>query len=372
MTRRSEIADSPRFSDDPRIRDIRLLADERRFWMRLRIGDTNRLVAQLRSMLHPGRGQDDEWSDETKTMAKTITDEALAAFLHDRKGSARERKAKLEHPLLKSSIVTGAIIALAEYTAREDAALAEMTRIVAALPIAAFIDDRCKGFSLAGLAVLIGHAGDFRDYPKKGHLWKRFGLAPYAKDDAVCAGSTWGKTGGLNADDWMILGYKKSRLGDIFGKITQPLFYAQWRSTGAIGRYGELYGAYKARQKAANEAGAFTVEAERQVASLKKRGHKPSKTLAEGRLSAAQINARALRYMTKKLVEHLWTYWRTLDVIENATPGTSALTPSRETAARGGKGSRTPPASPSRTAPAMAAASISTTRDRGTGNRSAA
>lgn len=346
---RVELPIPPRFSNDPSIQDIIAEARNRTYWMNMRLRNTARVAAELRRFIQPTRGQEDEWSEDTKKLALAIVHEAVEAVHHAKKSAmlemagkkARARIPKLDHPLLQNPIAYGSAIALADYESREDESLARMVDVVSGLPIASFVNDRCKGFSLAGLAVLIGHAGDFRDYPKKGHLWKRLGLAPFSKDGVTRAGSTWGRLGGLSAGDWTELGYKRSRLGDIFGKIVQPLFRAQWQTPGnddagekipacAQGRYGEVFGRYKARQKALNESGAFAAEAERQVAAAKKGGRKPQKALLEGKLPDSQINSRALRRMAQKLVADLLFEWRRLDHGKNADKAKKRLSTAAE------------------------------------------
>jgi hypothetical protein len=304
------------------------LARERQYWLQMRLRNTARLAAEIRRYLQPDRGQEDTWSESTKSEALKIVSAAVDAEIRNLKNLGRAAQGKRplangDMPEGQSTIATAPFVirtakALADWEMEEDRVLVEMERIASTLPIAPFVHDpERRGFTLAGLAVIIGHAGHPLDYPKKGHLWKRLGLAPYQKDGITRAGSSWGRLGGLSKDDWIELGYKRSRLGDLFGKITQPLLYAQWRSTGAIGPYGEAYGRYKARQKELNETGMFAQEAERQLASAKKAGRKPQKALLEGKLPDSAINARALRYMTKKLIADLWFAWRRLSQVQH-------------------------------------------------------
>lgn len=311
----SRCLSTPRHSDDPRIQDIMALARERTYWLQMRLRNTARIAAEMRRYLQPIRSQEETWADETKTKALEMVATEVELSKRELVNAKRTMSGKKllkttgEHTTIGPLLLTA--VSLAEWEIREDEILERMCELAASLDIAPFVDspDR-KGFTFTGLSILVGHAGHPLDYPKKGHLWKRLGLAPYQKDNVTRAGSTWGRVGGLRKEDWILLGYKRSRLGDIFGKITQPLLYAQWRSTGPIGPYGAAYGAYKLRQKELNEAGMFLPEAERQAAAARKAGKKPQKALLEGKLSDSQINARALRYMTKKLVADLWGAWR--------------------------------------------------------------
>lgn len=318
---------SPRHSDDPRIQDIMALSRERSFWMGMRMRNTARLAAEVRRLLQPTRAQDETWNEATKSEALKIVQAAVASarWLMETEARAlvgkkpRKKPEGTDHSVASAPFLLKTAMSLAGWELEEESVLARMVEIAGTLAIAPFVDcPERKGFTLAGLAVLIGHAGHPLDYPKKGHLWKRLGLAPFSKDGVTRAGSSWGRYGGLSKDDWIELGYKRSRLGDIFGKITQPLLYAQWRATGAIGPYGEAYGRYKAQQVEKNEAGAFAEEAARQAASAKKSGKKPRKELLEGKLTPGQIHERALRYMTKKLIADMWFAWRRLDRLISA------------------------------------------------------
>jgi hypothetical protein len=309
-------------SSDPRIQDIMALARERAYWMQMRLRNTARLAAEIRRHLQPARGQEEEWSEETKSEALKFVSEAVKRAIHEIESQAkvlagkapRARKSDMDHPLLEAQFVKITARSLAEYELTEDAVLAKMVDAASTFPIAQWVDSpERKGFTLAGLAIIIGHVGHPLDYPKKGHLWKRLGLAPYQKDGVTRAGSSWGKFGGLGKEDWIALGYKKQRLGDIFGKITTPLRYAQWRGVDTVLPYGLAYGKYKAGQIEKNEAGLFAEEAALQAASAKKAGIKPRKELLEGKLTAMAIERRALRYMTKKLIADLWFAWRRLD-----------------------------------------------------------
>jgi hypothetical protein len=292
-----------------------VLARERRFWLQMRMRNTARLVTELRGHLQPERGQEDEWAADTKKLSLEIAAKTIAYQKRKIENAARwsiglanlKQPDQHEHVLSRMAFVQKTARPLAEWSLEEDAVLKRMTEAAATLPFASFCEheDR-KGFTLAGMAVLIGHAGHPLDYANVGKLWKRLGLAPYEKDGVVRAGSTWSLFGGLTKTDWIALGYKRSRLGDVTGKITQPLLYAQWRKEGATLRYGVAYGRYKERQVALNNDGAFQDEAERQAASMRKAGRKPGPALAAGKLPDIAIHRRALRYMTKLLVKDLW------------------------------------------------------------------
>lgn len=149
----------------------------------------------------------------------------------------------------------------------------EMKRIVRKLPIYQWAKS-VKGFGELGLAVLLAEAGDLSTYPKKGHLWKRLGLAPFEGQ----AYSTWRMKGGLSADDWTEAGYSPRRRAEVYACVSESLFRHQ---TVSQGPYRAIY----------DRRRATTAESH------------PDWTKAHSHMDA-------LRVMTKVLVRDLWKEWR--------------------------------------------------------------
>lgn len=152
----------------------------------------------------------------------------------------------------------------------------DMKRAARKLPICAWAKD-VHGLGELGLAVILAEAGDLAKYPKKGHLWKRLGLAPLDGK----AMSTWRMKGGLSAEQWTAAGYSPRRRAEIYAVISEPLFRAQ---SVAKGPYREVYD----RRRAA------TAEAH------------PDWTKAHSHMDA-------LRVMTKHLIRDLRAAWRRAD-----------------------------------------------------------
>lgn len=122
-----------------------------------------------------------------------------------------------------------------------------------------------RGFSVWGLATIVGEVGDVGDYPGPRHLFKRLGLAP---DECYPKGEQ--RTGRM---------IPRNSRGRIMGIIADPLFRAQWRGARegddgsqrgnesqvdfdpvatsipahAIGPFGAVYGEAKVRQLAAGK-----------------------------------------------------------------------------------------------------------------------
>lgn len=152
--------------------------------------------------------------------------------------------------------------------AERNEAIAEknMVRLAKTLPIWEWAQE-IHGFGALGLAIIVGEAGDLSAYPKKGHLWKRMGVAVI---DGIRQG---GLRKGSAAEDWIVHGYNRQRRSRLF-TIGDSLIKKQ-------NTYRELYLARK--------------EVER--AKL------PDAT-------KMHIHRRAQRYMEKRLLKDLWQAWR--------------------------------------------------------------
>lgn len=163
----------------------------------------------------------------------------------------------------------------------------EMKRIVRKLPVYEWAKE-VRGFGELGLAVVVAEAGDLSDYPKKGHLWKRLGLAPFEGK----AYSTWRREGGLTAEDWTEAGYSPRRRAEIYAVVSEPLFRHQAqrvdKETGEIlreaGPYGQIY--------------------------LSRRAH-TAQTHPDWTKLHSHMDG--LRKMTKLLLRDLWQEWRRLE-----------------------------------------------------------
>lgn len=148
----------------------------------------------------------------------------------------------------------------------------EMKRIVRKMPIYAWAKG-VHGLGELGLAVILAETGDLSNYPKKGHVWKRLGLAVFEGK----AMSTWRMKGGLSAEQWQQAGYSPRRRAEIYAVISEPLFRAQ-----SVAQ-GPYRAAYDARRQATSES--F-----------------PDWTKAHSHMDA-------LRIMTKRMIRDLWKAW---------------------------------------------------------------
>lgn len=185
-------------------------------------------------------------------------------------------------------VIAAAAGGRAGFDALRERAERTMEALAAQLPVAPFVAG-VPGFSLRGLALIVGNAGDLSGYPdaagKDGTacLWKRFGLAPYQGR----APSSWRRGGGLSAAEWEEVGYKPSRAGDLYGVVTVPLFMAKAKSV-----YGLVYAEKKARYDQRVIETAALAPGDRDKWTPKR----------------ADMAAR--RAMVKCLLKNLWQAWR--------------------------------------------------------------
>jgi hypothetical protein len=133
--------------------------------------------------------------------------------------------------------------------------------------------DEIRGVNHMTLAALIGECGDLAGYPKKGHVWKRVGLA-------VIGGVRQKRM--TDPDAAAAHGFVPARRSTVWN-IGEALFKAQGKDETA-GPYRQVYDARKAYELAREDAG------------------KPS--------SLGQAHKRAKRYMLKRFVKHVWQAWR--------------------------------------------------------------
>lgn len=173
----------------------------------------------------------------------------------------------------------------------------EMKRLARKLPVFAWAKD-VKGLGELGLAVIVAEAGDLAKYPKKGHLWKRLGLAPHEGK----AYSIWRTKGGLSAEDWTAAGYSPRRRAEVYAVISEPLFRAQ---SVAAGPYRAIYD----RRREAT-------------------------AVAHADWTKAHSHMDGLRVMTKYLIRDLWVAWRRVNetVPDGAGDALPAAEPNRREA----------------------------------------
>lgn len=210
-------------------------------------------------------------------------------------------------------IIEASLAAREPFERVEKTAHKEMGRLAEMLPVWEW-GKNIRGFGVVSLAVIVAEAGDLSNYPKKGHLWKRMGLAVI---DGVRQG---GLRKGAPKEAWIKHGYNGHRRSRVWS-IGEALI-----KNNADGPYRSVYLKRKAVEyaKAVAEglipasSSAGTVESWGKLglalALVKKLD--PAK-----HRSAGHMTRRAQRHMEKLLLRDLWREWRaSLVMSEKAKP----------------------------------------------------
>jgi len=265
----AEKAGSP-LPASPLIDQLAELQVRRKFYIGATNKQTNAVKALVRRFL--GWRYDTEEADREKTNARAAKIVAAALAGKAQKPEDVEAFGAIAGDL---AVVASAIEPL--QAAREQVEK-DMKKLARSLPVSAWAKG-VHGLGELGLAVIIAEAGDLAKYPKKGHLWKRLGLAVHG-DKAY---STWRMKGGLSAEEWTAAGYSPRRRAEVYAVISEPLFRAQ---SVAEGPYRAIYD----RRRAAT-------------------------AIAHEDWTKAHSHMDGLRVMTKYLLRDLWQEWRRVKVV---------------------------------------------------------
>lgn len=247
----------------PLISQLAELQYRRKFYIGLVNKQTNAAKAVVRRAL--GWRYDAEDKEKVNGRAATIVAAAIAG-----KEPKADDAAIMSALAMDLAIISDAVRPPREARERIEKDMKRMVRNLPVYPWAKAV----HGFGDLGLAVLVGEAGDIGSYRKKGHLWKRLGLAPFRGK----AMATWRRDGGLSADDWIAAGYAPRRRAEVYAVISDPLFRQQ---TVVQGPYRAIYDQRRAATATAH----------------------PDWTKAHS-------HADALRVMTKHFVRDLRVAWR--------------------------------------------------------------
>lgn len=271
----------------PLIDQLAELQVRRKFYIGATNKQTNAVKALVRRFLGWRYDTEEEDREKTNARAAKIVATALAG-----KEQKPEDMATFGAIAADLAVVTSAIEPL--HKARHQVEL-DMKKLARSLPVAEWAKG-VHGLGELGLAVIIAEAGDLSKYPKKGHLWKRLGLAVHG-DKAY---STWRMKGGLTAEQWTEAGYSPRRRAEVYAVISEPLFRQQT----------VVQGPYRVRYDSRRAATAITHEDWT-------KGHS---------------HMDALRVMTKYLLRDLWKEWRRV----NAGPpdGAVYIVPAAESISR--------------------------------------
>lgn len=190
-----------------------------------------------------------------------------------------------------------------------------LTKLAQRLPVYEVFVVPLTGFGAIGLAQIIGEAGaGLENYSEPCKLWRRFGLHVYNGR----AFATWKSIGGLSAGEWTTAGYCPRRRSVMY-VITDSLLKKD-------NRYRALYLARKEIERAKAVAAGLIVCPAAQIPKGVKDATQTIFIPAPGYMSLGHINARATRWIGKRLLKDLWRAWRdhpTFEVHSRNVPGSA-------------------------------------------------
>lgn len=190
-------------------------------------------------------------------------------------------------------VILASLAARAPFDAIEKRAKKEMGDLAKALPVYGWAE-AVKGFGAVSLAVIVAEAGDLSAYPKKGHLWKRMGVAVMGVGDGVGDLRQGGLAKSAPKDAWIRHGYNRMRRSRMWN-IGDALIKGN-----GDGPYRTAYLARKDYERERAEALGVKVVPAAKI---------PAKRAAEF-MSDGHVHRRAQRYMEKRLLRDLWQAWR--------------------------------------------------------------
>lgn len=208
------------------------------------------------------------------------------------------------------NIIVASIKAREPFDVIEASNLKNMKKLAKQLPVWSEWGEAVHGFGEASLAVIVAEAGELSAYPKKGHLWKRMGLAVM---DGTRQG---GLTKNAAKEDWIEHGYnaqRRSRMWNIGDALVK-----------AHGPYREVYLARKEYERTTAEAAGLIVAPSAKI---------PAKRQSEF-ISDGHIHRRAQRYMEKRLLRDLWQAWNHRKALLGAPERDGLHMPSGDTVER--------------------------------------
>lgn len=270
--------------------ELMALQRDRTFAIRMQSGCDRRVEAYVRSRLGYR-------TDLSATERKRVSAEAKRIIKAAETGAdhaVRADKASLVVPAAVSAVVLRNMVARGVWDDMRTETERAMRKLARELPGWPFVET-VAGLSELGLAVIVGEAGNLADYPKKGHLWKRLGLA-------VIDGYRQGRVPpGLNpterATAWIERGYSPHRRAEVFAFIDDVVLRHQWRAEKdgvpghPIGPYGEHYARKKAeyidREHPAPDKAARRYMAKMLIRDLHNAWRRAMESVPQGRLATA-------------------------------------------------------------------------------------
>ena len=209
------------------------------------------------------------------------------------------------------NLICASILAREPFDNIEKTSVKEMTPLAESLPVWEIFGKDIRGFGPMSLAIIVGEAGDLSGYPKKGHLWKRMGVAVMGD---VRQG---GLRKGAKAEEWIKHGYsrqRRSRLWNIGDALKKGNEDGKYRTL-YLQRHFVEFDKAAAEGRAVITTQAATIESwrERSLPELQKITAGDLKKNPDRYRTAGHVAKRAQRHMEKTLLRDLLFAWKAAD-----------------------------------------------------------
>lgn len=289
--------------------DITETIEEIRYWHRSRnfaMEQRKRADLALGAFLRVQLGWSQDLPDADRTRIKQQAKELVKIGEAELKGKPLD----VDEPAYDEwhNLITAAILSRGPFDDVEKRSVKAMTQLAESLPAWESFGKDIRGFGPISLAVIVGEAGDLSGYPKKGHLWKRMGVAVMGD---VRQG---GLRKGAPKEQWTEHGYsrqRRSRLWNIGDALIKGNGEGKYRSLFLQRHFAEF-------DKAEDEGVVLATTQAATIESWRERSLPALKKITQGELkknpdhyrTAGHVSKRAQRCMEKTLLRDLLFAWK--------------------------------------------------------------
>lgn len=186
------------------------------------------------------------------------------------------------------------------------------SKLIASLPIMEWIK-QVDNVGEAGIATVVGDAGDPFFFPTKAKWRRRCGCAPYRHEDYNRSPSTWRRIyyKELGPKDWEIMAYNPSRRAEVYAVTDAAI-------RNPLGKYRHIFEVRKEYeiQKALEKGLEIVTTSEETVQSWREKEWAEPRIVGDNenidrttQITTQHVHLRAHLHTSQKLLEHLWTEW---------------------------------------------------------------
>lgn len=287
--------------------DLGPLISAVRYWHRRRcfaMDQRKRADLALGSFLRTALGWTKALPDADRKRINGQADGLIGLGEDEAKAMSKGKPFETDEPAYDEwrDVILAALAARAPWDAVEKRATKEMGDLARTLPVYEWAK-AIRGFGDVSLAIIVAEAGDLSAYPKKGHLWKRMGVAVMGD---VRQG---GLSKSASKELWIAHGYNRQRrsrmwgIGDSLvkgGEHYRQVFLARCK-------YEYERAVADGREVVSDKPSVIETWAKRGLPVALVSAKKQDRTK---HCSAGHLHKRSQRYMEKRLLRDLWQEWR--------------------------------------------------------------